>query len=98
MYFHILLVMCFRVYTLHVGIRLLSSTGATDAQMADALSYQNNIISVYSNSWGPLDNGRTVAGPDTVAAMAFQNDVAVVSLLNRNQIFIQLIRLYRNQR
>ena len=71
--------MCFHVYTLYVGIRLLT-TEPTDTQEADALSYQNNIISVYSNSWGPTDDAKTVAGPGTVLAMVFQNGVAVVSL------------------
>lgn len=61
------------------GIRLIGKTGATDAQEANALSHLSNYIQIYSNSWGPNDDGKTVAGPGTVLQMAFQNNVATVS-------------------
>ena len=35
----------------------------TDVVEAQALSYQNNYINIYSNSWGPPDNGFLVQGP-----------------------------------
>ena len=35
----------------------------TDVVEASALSYQNDYIQVYSNSWGPPDNGFLVQGP-----------------------------------
>jgi len=53
------------------GLRLIS-LATTDAQEASALSYWGNTISVYSNSWGPADDGTNLAGPGTLtqAAMA----------------------------
>eukprot|EP00731_Ephydatia_muelleri_P010773 Em0005g1359a len=48
------------------GIRLIGKTGITDIQVANALSHLNNDIHIYSNSWGPTDDGMTVQGPGTV--------------------------------
>ena len=45
------------------GIRLLSSHGQTDAMEAIALGHLSQEIDVYSNSWGPTDNGALVDGP-----------------------------------
>ena len=58
------------------GIRLIADSGASDTQEANALSHLSNYIQIYSNSWGPDDDGKTVAGPRTVLQMAFQNNVA----------------------
>ena len=41
-------------------------------QEAGALSHENDIIEVSSNSWGPPDDGYIVAGPETLVQMAFQ--------------------------
>jgi subtilisin-like proprotein convertase family protein len=37
------------------AIRLITSQFATDRQEAEALSYRNQDIDIYNNSWGPLD-------------------------------------------
>lgn len=51
-----------------VGIRLLGAN--TDANEADALVRSKNIISIYSNSWGPADDLRLEGpAPLTLAAM-----------------------------
>lgn len=43
------------------GIRLLGSlNGTTDAMDASALGHYDHVIDVYSNSWGPPDDGETV--------------------------------------
>ena len=42
-----------------VGIRLLDGD-ITDAYEAESISYNNQIIDIYSASWGPDDNGYTV--------------------------------------
>ena len=47
-----------------IGIRLLGSNYAIDSQEAGALTHNWNDIHVYSNSWGPNDNGLTLSGPD----------------------------------
>jgi subtilisin family serine protease len=59
------------------GIRLTAAE-ATDLQESQALTFQNNnqgglgTNHIYSNSWGPLDDGLTLDGPGplTKAAMA----------------------------
>lgn len=40
-----------------------------------ALSYNRNYIQVYSNSWGPNDDGATVAGPKGLASQALAEGV-----------------------
>ena len=44
------------------GIKLLDGV-VTDALEARALSFNRDHIDVYTNSWGPLDNGLTMDGP-----------------------------------
>lgn len=47
----------------------------TDAVEARSLSFNPNHIDVYSASWGPDDDGRTVDGPGELAAKAFENGI-----------------------
>lgn len=56
------------------GVRLLGGT-ATDATEAEALNHCLDAsglehVAVYSNSWGPPDDGRTIDGPQHMAAAA----------------------------
>jgi len=51
------------------GLRLISAA-ATDAQEADALGHQGNAIHISSNSWGPADDGKTLAGPGPLTQSA----------------------------
>lgn len=54
------------------GIRLISRS-STDVQEASALNYRYDINDIYSNSWGPVDDGRRKEGPGRLAAAALQN-------------------------
>lgn len=66
----------------HLGaIRLLGTRSPTDSEEASALSHacrphgtdpaHNQLInSVYSNSWGPIDDGADLRGPGAVASAA----------------------------
>lgn len=56
------------------GVRMLDGT-VTDEVEARALGLNPNHIDVYSASWGPDDNGKTVDGPGHLAAQAFINGV-----------------------
>ena len=60
-----------------IGLRLLGAN--TDLNEARALSYANDIIDVYSNSWGPMDSGDVVSGPEMLTGMALRNGVIEVS-------------------
>lgn len=56
-------------------MRLLSSGSTTDAAEASALGYQMNHIQIYSNSWGPYDNGFVVDGPGPLLKAVLENGV-----------------------
>lgn len=45
-----------------VGVRILDGP-VTDSLEASALLYQNQLVDIYSASWGPRDNGETMEGP-----------------------------------
>lgn len=60
------------------GIRLIAAP-TTDLQEANALTFQNDnqdnkgTNDIYSNSWGPSDNGSTLLGPGPLTAAALQS-------------------------
>lgn len=56
-----------------IGHRLLGAE--TDANEADALSRNLDLIDIYSNSWGPFDDGARLEGPGPLARDAFENGV-----------------------
>nr|XP_030112657.3 proprotein convertase subtilisin/kexin type 4 [Taeniopygia guttata] len=56
------------------GVRMLDGS-ITDMVEAQALSLQPQHIHIYSASWGPEDDGRTVDGPGVLAAAAFHRGV-----------------------
>ena len=51
----------------------------TDAVEASSLSLQPQHIDIYSSSWGPDDDGRTVDGPAKLARKAFADGILHVS-------------------
>ena len=55
--------------------RILSAP-ISDAVEASALSYKNQLNHIYSNSWGPWDDGATVEAPGPLAQRAFREGVA----------------------
>lgn len=56
------------------GIRILSGP-ITDVDEAAALNHGFQNISVYSCSWGPPDNGRTMEGPSYLIQKAVVNGI-----------------------
>ncbi|XP_004372698.1 proprotein convertase subtilisin/kexin type 6 [Trichechus manatus latirostris] len=53
------------------GIRMLDGD-VTDVVEAKSLGIRPNYIDIYSASWGPDDDGKTVDGPGRLAKQAFQ--------------------------
>ena len=47
----------------------------TDAVEAQSLGLNQQHIDIYSASWGPDDDGRTVDGPASMARRAFENGI-----------------------
>jgi kexin len=56
-----------------VGHRLLGA--GTDANEADALTRNNGLIDIYSNSWGPWDDGQRLEGPGPLTENALENGI-----------------------
>jgi len=56
------------------GIRMLDGQ-VSDAVEAKSLSFNSEHIDIYSSSWGPNDDGKTVDGPGKLASWAFQQGV-----------------------
>ena len=47
----------------------------TDSIEAQALSHGLGYVDVYTNSWGPDDNGVAMEGPGKLAQEAFENGI-----------------------
>ena len=56
------------------GLQLISC-GLSDSKEANALSHERQSIDIYSNSWGPSDNGNTLEAPGPLMMAAFEADV-----------------------
>lgn len=59
------------------GIRMLDGE-VTDLVEATALSYNRDYIDIYSASWGPDDDGKTVDGPGFLALKAIEDGIKYV--------------------
>ena len=51
---------------------------ATDLEEANALGHMSDIVEIYSNSWGPIDDGSTVEGPGNLLQRTFEMGVRQV--------------------
>jgi len=56
------------------GLQLISCS-LSDTKEANALSHMRQSIDIYSNSWGPSDNGYTLEAPGPLMMAAFEADV-----------------------
>jgi len=54
------------------GVRMLDGT-ATDKLEASALGFQSDYIDIYSNCWGPKDDGKTFGRPGPLGRKALEN-------------------------
>lgn len=65
------------------GIRMLDGI-VTDAIEASSIGFNPNHVDIYSASWGPNDDGKTVEGPGRLAQKAFEYGIQKV----RNLTFV----------
>lgn len=63
-----------------VGVRMLDGE-VTDMVEAHSLSLNPQHIDIYSASWGPEDDGKTVDGPAKLAKEAFLHGVTKVCVV-----------------
>jgi furin-like protease 1, isoform 1-CRR len=62
----------------------------TDEIEGRALSLNRNHIDIYSASWGPEDNGKTVDGPGRLAKRAFIDGIRKVNKsVNHNSFILE---------
>ncbi len=61
-----------------VGIRLLGRRALTDIAQASALGHMTDKIQIYSNNWGPSDNGRISAQPGELLSQALETAARTV--------------------
>ena len=66
------------MYFKMLGIRLFTKERANDDLEAKALQHKREIIDIYSNSWGPVDNGYSVKGPGRKTKRALRDGVRKV--------------------
>ena len=57
----------------------------TDAVESISLSYNPQYIDIYSCSWGPDDDGRTVEGPGVLALKAIEDGIKKVKNIFQNK-------------
>ena len=50
----------------------------TDSLEAKVISYNINYIDIYSASWGPSDDGKTLEKPGLLASAAFEKGIRKV--------------------
>ena len=54
-----------------IGLKLIACS-LTDSRESNALLHQKGNVDIYSNSWGPSDNGNTVEAPGPLMTAAFE--------------------------
>jgi proprotein convertase subtilisin/kexin type 2 len=59
----------------NLGIRMLDQPYMTDLIEANSMGHEPNLIDIYSASWGPTDDGRTVDGPRNATMRAIVRGV-----------------------
>lgn len=56
------------------GIKLLDGV-VNDRVEGEALGYKQNLIDIYTASWGPADNGKNLEAPGRLASEALQRGI-----------------------
>lgn len=60
------------------GIKLLDGM-VNDRIEGEALGYAHMLVDIYSASWGPSDDGKTLEGPGRLAREAIEKGIREVS-------------------
>lgn len=79
-----------------LGIRMLDGD-VTDVVEAKSLGIRPDYIDIYSASWGPDDDGKTVDGPGLLAKQAFEHGIKKVWIPQRPDA-LALLFLPRGER
>ena len=60
------------------GVRMLDGS-VTDLLEAEAVTYNNQYVEIFSASWGPTDDGKTMEGPHRYCERALQEGATKVT-------------------
>ncbi len=69
-----------------VGMRLIAAA-VTDAQEAEAMTYEPDLIQIKTNSWGPADTAKVLEGPGPLTLAALQS-AATTGRSGKGSIFL----------
>jgi hypothetical protein len=73
-------------FFLSSGVRMLDGQ-ATDILEGSSLSFQSAYIDIYSNCWGPKDDGKTFGKPGKLAQEALmQGALKVISMVTMDTL------------
>jgi len=59
----------------------------TDLLEAEAVTYNNQYVDIYSASWGPTDDGKTIEGPHRYCEHALREGVTKVIIIDYHSAF-----------
>lgn len=76
------------------GIRMLDQPYMTDLIEANSMGHEPDLIDIYSASWGPTDDGKTVDGPRNATMRAIVRGVNEVLYLTINHFTRTLLCLF----
>lgn len=76
------------------GIRMLDQPYMTDLIEANSMGHEPNKIHIYSASWGPTDDGKTVDGPRNATMRAIVQGVNEVNIRHQ-QCVLTYIQYYK---
>lgn len=79
------------------GIRMLDQPFMTDIIEASSISHMPQVIDIYSASWGPTDNGKTVDGPRELTLQAMADGVnkvmiLIIWVLGQNGVYMLVLK------
>jgi hypothetical protein len=66
-------------FYLDTGIRLFDGVSVEPKHIVRGFRYKRDVIDIYSNSWGPADNGYTTRRPKPRMQRALEDGVKFVS-------------------
>lgn len=61
---------------------------ATDALEASSLGFQLQYVDIFSNCWGPKDDGKTFGKPGPLAAKALKRGAETVNSIQITKMFL----------
>ena len=65
----------YTVFMIYAGLRMLDQPYMTDIIEAQSMGYRQDLVDIYSASWGPTDDGKTCDGPRKLTMRAIVQGV-----------------------